>query len=168
MPVYLLDKNVARRTIEALYHLDNLADEEQQVLELWRRLRLEQVRLFIPAGVIHILQPVAHLLEVRAFLATVEPLDSGRYLKRWARRLREYSFTREDALILALATFGIDSQESILGVDGLITLDQLLIRNFQNHQAELQARLAAMVSDLPVPYCNASLPEIQHPGIFEG
>src|SRR5688500_2041656 len=99
MPLYLLDKNIARRTIEALYHLDNPSLEELVILNLWRQLQTESSRLFIPASALNILQRFIHLLEVRAFLATVEPLESGRYTKRWARRLREHSFTREDALI---------------------------------------------------------------------
>ena len=34
MPSYLLDKSVARRIVEALYHLDKLSSEEMIVLEL--------------------------------------------------------------------------------------------------------------------------------------
>jgi hypothetical protein len=77
--------------------------------------------------------------------------------------LREYGFTREDALVLALATYGTDSTGDILGEDALITLDQPFLNNFQIHQAELQSRLAAMTDGLPEPYRNARLPVVQHP-----
>lgn len=159
----LLDKSVARRIVEALYHLDDLSYEEEVVLEQWRQLQAEQVRLFIPAGAANILQRFVHLLEIRTFLATVEPLRSGRYLKRWAQRLRQHNFTREDALVLALATYGTDTQGDILGVKTLVTLDQPLIRNFENQQPRLQARLKAMTRQLPAPYHHATLPEVLLP-----
>jgi hypothetical protein len=163
MPSYLLDKSVARRTIEALHHLDNLYYEEELVLELWRLLQDEQARLFIPVGVVNILQRFEHLVEVRTFLAAVEPLESGRYLKRWARRLREHNFTREDALVLALATYGTDVKGDVLGVEWLVTLDRPFIRNFQCHGAELRTRLRAMTSQLQAPYRRATLPKVFHP-----
>jgi hypothetical protein len=163
MPSYLLDKSVARRIIEALHHLDNLSYEEELVLELWRHLQDEQARLFIPTGVVNILQRFAHLLEVHTFLAAVEPLESGRYLKRWARRLRRYNFTREDALVLALATYGTDMDGDIMGVDWLITLDRPFIQNFETRRAELQIRLRAMTAQLQAPYRHATLPKVLHP-----
>ncbi len=163
MPSYLLDKNVARRIIEALHHLDRLSFEEEMVLGLWRQLQAEEARLFIPAGVVNILQPLAHLIEVRTFLATVEPMETGRYVKRWTRRLREHGFTREDAPVLALATYGTDPAANMLGVDVLISPDRPFLTNFQERQGELQARLAAMTNQLPAPYNRARLPIMQHP-----
>lgn len=163
MPSYLLDKNVARRIIEALHHLDPLSSEEEIVLDLWRQFQAEEARLFIPMGAMNILQPLAHLIEVRTFSATVEPMETGRYVKRWARRLREHGFTREDALVLALATYGTDSTGNILGVDALISLDQPFLTNFRRRQKELQARLSAMTKQLPAPYHRARLPIMQHP-----
>ncbi len=163
MPSYLLDKSVARRIIEALHHLDNLSYEEELALELWRQLQDEQARLFIPTGVVNILQRFAHLVEVHTFLAAVEPLESGRYLKRWAQRLRRYNFTREDALVLALATYGTDVNGNIMGVDRLITLDRPLLHNFQTHRAQLQTRLRAMTGQLQEPYQHAILPRVLHP-----
>ncbi len=163
MPLYLFDKNVARRIIEALHHLDNLSLEEMLVLNLWRQLQVEQAGLFVPVVAVNILQRFAHYLEVHIFLATVEPLESGRYLKRWARRLREHGFTREDALILALTTYGTNSTGDILGVDGLITLDQPFINNFRTQQATLQKRLLAMTCQLSEPYRRATLPLMLHP-----
>jgi len=164
MPSYLLDKSVARRIVESLYHLDNLSSEEVMVLNLWRRLQIEGVRLFVPIGVVNILRRFAHLVEIGVFLSTVEPLRSGCYVKRWARRLRQHGFTREDALVLALATYGTDATGDILGVDVLITLDKPLLNHFQVHQLELRTRLLTMTRQLSMPYCRAALPVMLHPG----
>ena len=78
MPSHLLDKSVARRMIEALHHLDVLSFEEEMVLDLWRQLETEKTRLFVPVAAMNILRRFAHLVEVRTFLAAVEPLGSGR------------------------------------------------------------------------------------------
>lgn len=163
MLLYLLDKNIARRTIEALHHLPYLSPEERLILQVWRNLQLGQAHLFVPMATINLLQPFAHMLEVRTFMVLVEPLESGRYLKRWARRLREHHFTREDALVLALATYGTNADGNILGVDGLITLDQPLINNFNTHRPRLQRRLSAMTRQLSDPYRRATLPTLLHP-----
>jgi hypothetical protein len=112
---------------------------------------------------VHILKRFERYLEVRVFLATVEPMASGRYLKRWARRLREHDFTREDAVVLALATFGTDEAGDVLGVNNLITFDQPFINNFRNHERVLRTRLAAMTHQLPVPYRDAALPAVLRP-----
>ena len=164
MPRYLLDKNISRRTIEALYHLDRLSGEERLVLRLWRQLQARDVELFIPAGTVNVLKRFSHLLEVRAFLATVEPLTPGKYLKRWARRLREHGFTGEDAVILALATFGTTISGDILGTEGIITLDQPFINNFQTQHPKIEKRFRAMTIQLNQPYRQALLPIMWHPG----
>jgi hypothetical protein len=166
MPSYLLDKSIARRIVEALYHLEKLSSEEMIVLDLWHHLQVEGARLFVPTEAVHILQRFAHLVEIGVFLSTVEPFHLGRYVKRWARRLRRHGFTREDALVLALATYGTDSTGDILGVDGLITLDKPLLNHFRVHQAELQTRLLAMTRQFSRPYCRATLPVVLHPDRF--
>jgi hypothetical protein len=60
---------------------------------------------------------------VQTFLAYVEVMQAGRYFKRWTRRLQEHGFTREDAKILGLGTFGTDEAGEILGVQAIIILD---------------------------------------------
>ncbi len=163
MQSYLLDKNIARRIIEGLTHLESLSAEEQMVLKLWRQLLSEGHRLYIPFGAFNILQRFVSHIEVRTFLATVEQLESARYLKRWARRLREYRFSREDALILALATYGTNSKHKMLGVDVLLTLDKPFLKNFHDNQDQLETRLLAMTTQLPPPYRFAMLPYMLHP-----
>ncbi len=163
MPSYLLDKSIVREIVEALHHVEHLSFGERVALETWRRLRSERARLFVSIEAVHILERFEQFLEVRVFLATVAPMESGRYLKRWARRLRGHGFTREDAHVLALATFGTDEVGGMLGVDGLITLDQPFINNFHTQERVLQTRLAAMTRQLPMPYCAAVLPAVLRP-----
>jgi hypothetical protein len=163
MPSYLLDKSIVRRIVEALRHVEHLSSGEREALETWRRLRSEHARLFVPVEAVHILMRFERFLEVRMFLATVEPMESARYLRRWARRLREHGFTREDAHVLALATFGTDEAGDVLGVDGLITLDQSFVNNFRNHERVLRTRLSAMTRQLPAPYRSAALPAVLRP-----
>jgi len=158
MPTYLLDKSIARAIVESLYHYEHPSAREIEALATWRRGRLERARLFVPVEAVHILMRFEQFLEVRVFLATVEPLESGRYLKRWARRLREHGFAREDAHVLALATFGTDRVGGLLGVEGLITLDQPFVNNFRNHERALRTRLSAMTHQLSAPYRDAALP----------
>ena len=163
MPTCLLDKSVTRRMVEGLCRLEQLTSNERLVLNLWYRLYVRSVRVFVPVGVINILQKFKHISEVNAFLAQVEPLWPTKYMKRWARRLRQYGFTREDALILALATYGTDYEGKSLGVGILVTMDESFIRNFLAHQEELRARLTSMTSRLLPPYSYARLPEVLHP-----
>lgn len=163
MPSYLLDKSIVREIVEGLHHAEHLSSTEREALETWRRLRSERDRLFVPLEVVHILKGFGRYLEVRMFLATVEPMASGRYIMRWARRLREHSFTREDAHVLALATFGTDEAADVLGTDGLVTLDQPFINNFRTQERALATRLAAMTRQLPAPYRDAALPAVLRP-----
>ena len=40
-----------------------------------------------------------------SLLTPLTTLTPGRYLRRWARRLRDFGFSREDSVILAYASF---------------------------------------------------------------
>lgn len=64
------------------------------------------------------------------FLKRIEVLYHGCYFKRWARRLREDTFTREDAKVLALGTFGTDEAGQILGVHTIVTYDRPMLRKW--------------------------------------
>lgn len=159
----LLDKSIARRILEGLCNLENLTPDERLALDLWRWLHIKRTRMFVPGGVINILRRFSHITQVRIFLDQVEPLWPTKYVKRWARRLRQYGFTREDALTLSLATYGTDYESKSLGVAFLITLDEALIKNFVTHKRELQDRLTSMKVYLAPPYNRARLPEVVHP-----
>ena len=123
MPTYLLDKNVVRRIVEGLTHPDRLTDEEATAIALWRALRRSRNRMFISAETANIMGRFSTWREIRLFLDTVETMYAGRYFKRWARRLREYGFTREDAKVLGLATYGTDAAGEVLGVEVIVTFD---------------------------------------------
>ncbi|MEK7830092.1 MAG: hypothetical protein AAB401_03355 [Acidobacteriota bacterium] len=92
-------------------------------------------------------------------------LRKGRYLRRWARRLRDYVFTREDAVILAYGSFGIDPDSRCLGADAIVTGDLKMVTNLNTRQAEIKERFDRMAENLPEPYRSASLPEIVTPAI---
>ncbi len=116
---YLLDKVTARLTVQGLLKLDEnkeLIPEEECAIDLFRQAASPKIRLFIVSATANMLQhliklpryaPVIHL-----FLSRVEVAKTTRYYTRWARRLRGYAFTREDAAVIALATFGTSAEGS--------------------------------------------------------
>jgi hypothetical protein len=56
-------------------------------------------------------------------LADTRPLMKARYLRRWARRLTEFGFSSEDAIVVAYGSFGLDVESQSVGVDAIITTD---------------------------------------------
>ena len=166
MPVYLLDKSVARRTLEGLARVRRgqpLHPDQVVCLTLLYAGARDRFTAYITPQCLHIMERLSARDEVRDFLAEVEIIQVTRYTRRWARRLREHGFTREDAVILSLSTFGTDLAGSILGVDAVITLDLPFINNFHTHKTTLDHRLRAMTRQLPVPFRYASLPELWQP-----
>ncbi|MBI4673276.1 MAG: hypothetical protein HY741_16615 [Chloroflexi bacterium] len=69
--------------------------------------------------------------EVHDFREHVEIIVSAHYWRRWARRLQAFGFTREDARVLSLGTFGTDQEESFLGADEILTFDKPMVNLFQ-------------------------------------
>lgn len=162
-PTYLLDKNVVRKIVEGLIEPRSWTPEHVVVLAMWRELRESGCRQFLSVETANILARWSDRREIRLFLNTVETLYASRYFKRWARRIRGYGFTREDAKILGLATYGTDVAGQILGVKTLVTLDRSLIRHFEVQKLELERRLRAMTAQLSPPFHGASLPEVTQP-----
>ena len=166
MHVFLLYKSVVRRTVEGIARAlrDEPLNVQQAVsLALFYRCATQGVPVFISTTTLHILQNLDAQREVQIFLKGTRVLYSTRYVRRWARRLREHGFTREDALLLSLATFGTDEEVTILGVSALLTLDLALINNFVAHRGDLERRLQAMISQLHLPYRRATLPHVWQP-----
>jgi hypothetical protein len=164
MPSCLLDKNVVRRAIEGIGKSQvsqPLTNEELTSLRLLLAAEQGQFALFISIEMQHILDRYGNHPDVQLFLRFVRVLRPTRYFKRWARRLREHGFTREDAKVLALATFGAETQASQLGVDQLATFDQPFINHVAHLQSRLTQRLEAMTVQLPVPYKLARLPVVR-------
>lgn len=161
--MYLLDKNVVRRIVEGLTHPDRLTDEEATAIALWRALRQLKSPMFISAETANIMGRFSTRREIRLFLDTVEVMYAGKYFKRWARRLREHGFTREDAKVLGLTTYGTDAVAEILGVEVMVTFDRSLINSYGARRPTLERRLRAMTAQLSQPFRDASLPEVMHP-----
>lgn len=99
--------------------------------------------------------------EVRTFKQRVEVIVSARYWRRWARRLQAFGFTREDARVLSLGTFGTDNDESFLGTDEILTFDKPMANLFRMRQKQIQVKLDAMKRDLESPYDEAELPDVK-------
>jgi hypothetical protein len=166
----LLDKNVVRRYFEGVTSLARelpIGEEEQQAILLVHLAQKKGQRLFIPVEAFNLLQAHGRQMapaETLMFLKRVEVLYHGRYFKRWARRLREAGFTREDAKVLALGTFGTDTEGTVLGVHKVVTYDRPLATKWVLERLVLQERLTRMTEVLDVPFRHARLPDVVHPG----
>jgi len=165
---YLLDKVTVRYCLLGLIKVDkdqHLLNDELLTLDLIFDSEAKQNQFFISPNTANILTQFAqsHLYElaVHTFLQRVSVVSPARYFKRWSRRLREQGFTREDAAILALATFA--SWDSVFtSVNYVATFDQRMINNWLNQQTVIQARFQAMHTDLTAPYTIAKLPQVVH------
>ena len=163
MPNYLLDKNVVRRTIEGIAQAQRgepIRPDRSACLVLLHAAVQHRFGAYITPQSLHVLQQLAAQPEVKDFLAEVSVIQVSRYARRWARRLREHGFTREDAVVLSLGTFGTDATGSVLGVDSVVTLDLALINNFYVRHDLLDRRLRAMTRQLPTPFRGVSLPAV--------
>jgi len=113
----LLDKNIARRYLEgvsALARGELLAVEERQVVFLVHQAANLGTQLAISPETFNLLMAHGRRLapaETVMLLRRTKVVYPTRYFKRWARRLRQRTFSREDAKILALGTFGTDQLE---------------------------------------------------------
>lgn len=166
----LLDKVVARYTLTGLLKLAEgatVSREELFSVDLFVRAESISLCLYMAPSSARVLQRLAELprysANVRRFQERVEVVFPTRYYKRWTRRLRDRSFGREDAAVLALATFGTNEEATFLGMHFVATYDQPLINNWTVQEESLRARLETMLRDIPVPYCDASLPQILRP-----
>lgn len=159
---YLLDKSVIRHCVRGL-----LGDLRQGDVRFSLRLllTLSPDELFISLEAVHILEHIVAVPQRRAILRRTSPLFPTRYTRRWARRLREANFAREDAYLLSLATFGTDrlKEGRILGVDVFVTCDLSLQAHYQSVQSAMQKRLQHMTAQLPPPYDRAIMPQVQTP-----
>lgn len=168
----LLDKVTARLMVQGLLKLSEQrapTDAELVALDLFARASLPQNSLFIApptANVLHHLAQYPHYVTViQFFLAQVEVIQPARYFKfkGWARRLCEYGFTREDAAMLALSSFGTNAQRTILGTHYLATFDQPMINLWGHQQVLIWHRLQAMQRNIQPPYSRVSLPQVLQP-----
>ena len=163
---WLLDKNVLRVALIGLAKLDlgqELAAGDLVCLELLRAAREGQILGCVSSELVNILNRFMHLPNVRVVLSTLVVFRGTRYFRRWARRLRAEGFSREDAKVIALATFGVNEGRTRFGIDAIVTGDLRLIHNFEQHLPRLERRLRAMTAQLQPPYRFATLPKIMTP-----
>jgi len=123
-------------------------------------------QLSIPPRRLYITAQTAHILYRRSppfaapFLSETYALQKGRYLRRWARRLRALMFAPEDAIVVAYRSFGIDERLPSIGVEAIVTNDLKLATHFHTLQAEIALRFHDMIMQLPAPYAALTLPEV--------
>jgi hypothetical protein len=165
----LLDKVTARYILESrlkLIERRSLDRNGVNALYLYRRAENGSLHLFIVPQTALFLHRLVNLPRYQRVIEDFSQLTrttiAGRYFTRWARRLREYGFTREDAAVLSLATFGIDNAGTILSMHYLATYDQPMINNWQSHHAAIRTRFEAMRQGLLEPYRSANLPQLLH------
>jgi hypothetical protein len=165
----LLDKVTTRRMVEGLLGLAEgreLSEEELLALDLYERASAQGIQLFIVPPAENVLCRLEGLPRysavVQLFLNCTRVVLPARYFRRWARRLRDY-FTREDAAVLALATFGTSKDTDVLGMHFVATFDQPMINQWSLQQTKIEERLDAMRRDLRPPYDRVTLPQVLRP-----
>jgi hypothetical protein len=171
----LLDKVTARNIMQGLLKLTEgrePTDVELFALDLYSRATVQGITLFILPQTEKVLQRLTNLPHfaelIHSFLARTQVAQPARYFKRWARRLRDYGFTKEDADVLALATFGTNQSADILGMHVVATFDQPMINQWTAQLEAIQKRLSSMQCNIPVPYRRAPLPQVQRPEYILG
>lgn len=170
----LLDKVTARYIVQGLLKLAegrSPTRAEISALDLFSLAYPPAMQFFIVPQTVSVLERLIRLAYYTAviqfLLNRVKVITPARYFKRWARRLRDYGFTKEDAAILALASFGTNEARNILGTDIIATFDQPMINQWSVRHSAIEARLEAMQNDVSVPYSLAKLPQVLHPEQIE-
>ncbi len=98
----LLDKNVIRRVYEFRVRVAQGRPptfSQAEAASAYARLRALQQQLYLTLESANVLQLRPPRYAAR-LLAQTLVLRKGRYLRRWARRLRGFVFSREDAVVL--------------------------------------------------------------------
>jgi hypothetical protein len=158
----LFDKGVIRRVYERRVRLAlgvPPTPAQVEAANVYAQLCTPPRRLYITAQTAHILHRRSPLFATPLLVET-HPLQKGRYLRRWARRLRELMFAPEDAIMVAYGSFGIDLRLPSIGVEVLVTTDQRLATHFHTRHAEITHRFHDMITQLPTPYAALTLPTI--------
>jgi len=93
-------------------------------------------------------------------LAETRALKKARYLRRWARRLTDFAFSSEDAIVLAYGSFGLDVESKSVGVEAIITTDIRLAEHYERRHAEIKHRFDDMIVNLPEAYAVLRLPKV--------
>lgn len=158
----LLDKGVVRRVYEARVRLalgQPRTLQQAEAANVWSRLRSLDTSLCITEQTAHILQRRPPLFAA-PLLAQTRTLQKGRYLRRWARRLRDVGFSPEDAIVIAYGSFGLNLHTQSIGVETVITNDLKLKTHFTARFSAIRDSFENMVTHLPDPYHELTLPRI--------
>lgn len=158
----LFDKGVIRRVYERRVRL--AAGNPPTILQIeasncYARICKLTDRLYITEQTSNILR-LRPKIFAEPFLADLQSLKKARYLRRWARRLKDFSFSPEDAIILAYGSFGFDLEKQTVGVDMIVTTDQGLEKNYFRNFDQIEKRFKDMILNLPEPYKDLRLPRV--------
>lgn len=161
----LLDKGVIRKLIEALVNASlevQLTTEQDQVSNAFRHIVLNDVP-FITIETHNILRTkFIHLPFYDLLNELINVIIPVRYTRRWARRLRFFGFSREDAWQIAMATFCSDKivEDRLVQIDKFLTLDKRLAERFASNFSEIKDKFTKMVSQLHLPFASSQLPQV--------
>ena len=70
------------------------------------------------------------------------------------------AFSREDAVVIAYASFGKCADRFPIGVAAVVTCDGGMATNFKLQYSNINTRFERMILNLPAPYTDLKLPLI--------
>lgn len=108
------------------------------------------------ANILHLRTPSI----ARSLLIDCRSFQKGRYLRRWARRLRNFGFSPEDAVIVAYGSFGVSDDLTQIGADAIVTTDLKLAVRYSESFGVIERRFQDMVSSLSTAYTSLTLPRV--------
>ena len=158
----LLDKNIVRAVFEARVRVQRRRvplPHQAQAAIVYQALQQAGFTTYVTPETVNSAQRRDSLIAV-SLLIPLTTLTQGRYLRRWARRLRDFGFSREDSVILGYGSFGVDAQHQTFGAEVIVSADQPLIRHFHEQQDSIARRFQRMICQLVLPYCLAQLPTL--------
>lgn len=158
----LLDKSIVRRVYERRVRLalgQTPTPLQVEADNVYSRVCALTSQVYITEQTFHILQLRTPVFAA-AIIADTRTMKKGRYLRRWARRLRELSFSPEDAIVLAYGSFGVDLLSQIAGAEAIVTGDLKLAAHFNAKHSEIKEKFENMISNLSEPYNKLSLPAV--------
>ncbi len=96
----------------------------------------------------------------RQFCLTAGRSNRGVTCAALARRLRDFGFSPEDAVVLAYGSFGVSADGSQVGAEAIVTADLRLAARYADNYAELEQRFRDMVTALAGVYATLRLPQV--------
>jgi hypothetical protein len=128
----LLDKNIVRAVFEARVRVQRRRiplPHQAQAAIVYQALQQVGFTTYVTPETANSAQRRDPLIAA-SLLMPLTTLTPGHYLRRWARRLRDFGFSREDSVILAYGSFGLDARHQTFGAEVIVSADQPLMRRF--------------------------------------